>query len=154
MWGNETQEQRSRRHEIQDQQWLATHVAQAAAEGRELQDCTICLAPIIPNQVRLPCGHGFHEGCWHEWSNACLDAGRRETCPYCRGEVGFPTHDQVREAIASHAPVADIRFMLQNECLADMDDDERAQLLEFAYAHGTPEVAEMLRRYISDRGYY
>jgi hypothetical protein len=56
-------------------------------QDEEENTCTICFDPYIPQypEVKLRCGHGYHDHCLREWSNHC------KFCPLCRAEMVLVT---------------------------------------------------------------
>lgn len=58
-----------------------SHTSKDISHEDNLQDCTICLAPMDTKEssrYTLKCGHSYHFGCYQKW------AEKSNTCPICR----------------------------------------------------------------------
>ncbi|CAA0831598.1 RING-H2 finger protein ATL2 [Striga hermonthica] len=76
---------------------------QAAAEGRPLLECAVCLSEFEEKEIvrLLPgCGHSFHVGCIDMWFHS------HTTCPLCRSPVEKPPNLAEPSAVAVVVEVA------------------------------------------------
>ncbi|GER56897.1 RING/U-box superfamily protein [Striga asiatica] len=75
----------------------------AAAEGRPLLECAVCLSEFEEKEIvrLLPrCGHSFHIGCIDMWFHS------HTTCPLCRSPVEQPPDPAEPSAVAVVVEVA------------------------------------------------
>jgi len=59
--------------------------ASSGLDSCPVDDCPICLAPLVGKCVKTRCGHEFHGDCLEQ--HLLVTAVERPTCPLCRGEM-------------------------------------------------------------------
>ena len=49
----------------------------------DIESCSICLSPVISNNIRIKCNHIFHTKCLETWTAKNINNNKLPQCPNC-----------------------------------------------------------------------
>lgn len=104
----------------------------AKSDSSEELTCSICLLEITDKSIsggsnQLECGHYYHRVCIRLWCIECVQARKKQLCPYCKEEISNEYLDILdirfsgQDASAHRARVdALYNYIIQNKIHQDM----------------------------------
>jgi hypothetical protein len=75
-------------------------------------DCSICYEDLTNNEVKIGCGHMFHNKCLIQWIIT------KNTCPICRYNINHKTEEEEEELADEEDD--EIKLILNNENISNL----------------------------------